>query len=264
MILVRLLPFLFLIPSLHAGYVDNLASPMMLDSSFLFLKNRFIKIKTGYLTDQVANKKMIARSGSDIENSYLHSFATSSHYATAALALFNTLELYGNLGASKEKIEWNPETSGHYFSSATLDEKSSFRFSWNLGATLVFKTFRSFVMGFNFNYFRIPSSRALSFDWHNIHLSLNLSARYFHYQEWHTALGISTKIGPFSPYAGGKYLRSGLKILTNNSRSIYFRNRNRPGAFLGMSLIILNKMSINAEYRFHDERAYSISAQSNF
>jgi len=261
---VRWLLIFFLLPSLYAGHVGNPASPMILDSSFLFFKNRFIKIKTGYLTDQVSNKKMVARSDPDIENSYVHSFGTYSHYGSLAVALFNTLELYSDLGASKEKIEWDPGVPDNFFSPGTLDAKTSFRFTWNVGGTLVVKSFRAFILGVNFNYFRIPSSKALSFDWHNIHLSLNLSPQYFRYQEWHAAVGISTKIGPFSPYAGGKYLRSRLKIRTNDSGSIYFKNRNHWGAFLGLSLIIVNKMVVSAEYRFYDESAYSVSVQSSF
>jgi len=244
-----------------ACYTGNPGSPALLPKSLFGLQNPFIGLDSGYIFDFVEERKIKAvRKPSEVNLSKVTDFEIESNLAYVSLALLRRMELYTFLGVTQEKLEWDPISSP---SPSKLKTKR--HFSYALGAKFIFLDFGALVVGMDFQYFTLPSSKKIMQKLENLYLPFLLGKQYLKWKEWQTALGIAGKLGPFSPYAGIKYSDGKLQVKTTEGLpSLHFETRNHWGTYVGLSLNITRSIYVNGEARFLDEKGYSFQATSSF
>lgn len=247
--------------SLFALYTGNPAEPILLKKGIVSPLNTLVTVTTGYLYTQVFNMDIIPKEIPDeVSIEKMGDTELFSNMASLGLIILKRLEVYGYLGTSKENIDW---TSKIPFTSEKLDVKSHFAFS--VGAKAIMLQFGSTVFSLDFQYFTLPSTEKLIPRIVNIYMPIPIGKQYLKMNEWQIAGGVASKIGPFTPYIGGKYSHVRLKVKsTEGIPDLVFRRRHNYGMFVGASLNFSFLMSATFEARLFDETAISAAVNMVF
>lgn len=259
--------FLFFFFSLlsHASYVGNIAGPAILEKGLFSDKDPWIKVQTGYLVDFTNDKKLVSDHNIPIlgNENRINDFEIISNMGMISVVLRERMEIYGMLGQSKIELNW--------FSNAPNDEEengqfrkieSDYNFSWITGTKVILLQFGKTYFGLDFAYFRIPNIKRSLYFLNDESIPFNTNPQYLTLREWHLAFGLASTMGYFTPYLGGKYLLTKIRFRSDNSFNL--KNRLSFGIFLGTTISVGEKFSLNAEARLHDELAYSVSGSAAF
>ncbi len=261
MVLLTMRFFLLLFPILLFGsYTGNPASPAILSKGIFGMPNPLISLNTGYVFDFVEKRKIEpSRKPSELNLEKVTDFQIEAHMGYACLTLLRRMELYTFLGVTQETMQWKPI----FPSESKL--KTKYHFTYAVGSKFILLDFGATVLGIDMQYFTLPSSKKVQQRLQNIYQLLSLNEQYLKWKEWHFSLGLSTRLGPFSPYIGTKYSNGVLKVKTTDSLPpLRFTTSTNWGFFAGLSLNLSNSLYINAEARFSDEEAYSAKITNSF
>ncbi len=256
---MRYLFLLFFPFSLFSFYTGNPLSPSMLQRSLFGRPNGLISIGVGYLADFLTDLPLqVEGKPEEINFEYPKNFSMESQMSSASIHLVRRLEIYGYLGTSAEKLGFFPFTGGK------MDLKSGTNFSYAVGGKAILLDFHRAVLSLDYAYFCIPSSSKLRKKLEGIHLpdfiTRPLGSQKMQWRQWHIAMGTSFRIGPLSPYVGGRYSHAKLKILVSDAPSLRLKGENHWGLFAGLSLMLSHSFFVTGELRWFDETAYSTSA----
>lgn len=266
MIRIDVMKFLWLIFSplyLFAFYTGNPLSPALLEKGLFGRSSSFLSIGVGYLADFITDKDLeLVNRKEDINLQSINSFKIESQMSYASLRLVRRLEVYGYLGSSSEKIDLTPIVGDKG------ELKANSHFSYAIGAKAILLDFYRFVISADFNYFSLPSSSKLRKTLEGLALPdfipIPLGSQRLQWREWQIALGLSLRLGPLSPYAGGRYSKAKIKLNIEDGPSVRFAGKNHWGVFGGLSLMLSPTFFISGELRWCDETAYSTSAVFSF
>jgi hypothetical protein len=248
---------------LHASYVGNIAEPAILEKGLFSDKDPWIKVQTGYLVDFVNDKKLvsdhnIATVGNE---NRVNNFEIISNMGKVSISFRERMEIYGMFGQSTTKLNWfasTPENDDGQF----LKIESEYNFSWLTGVKIILLQFGKIYFGTDFTYFRIPNIKRSQFFFNAEPIPFATRPQYLTLREWHLAFGLAATFGSFTPYLGGKYLLTKIRFRSDNSFNL--KNRLSFGIFLGTTVSMGEKFSLNAEARLHDELAYSVAGSAAF
>jgi len=257
--------FVLFISYLQATYVGNIASPAILEKGLFSEEDPWIKVQTGYLADFVSDKKLISESTTvDFgDKKRVNNFEIISNMGNISVTFRERLELYGNLGQSSAKILWFANSPNDIFPEGKfLNIETENHFSWIVGAKVILLQFGKTYFGTDFSYFRIPTTKRSIFYLNEEPTPFNTKPQFFSLREWHLAFGLASSMGMFTPYLGAKYLITRIRFKSDSTFTL--KNRLNIGYFLGTSISVHQKFFLNAEARFYDELAYSVSGSAAF
>ncbi len=247
-----------------SAYIGNPASPALMQTGLFNVKNHFINVATGYLADITWDKKIRPSDQPNfVSLDKVNEFEVRSNFSVISLIFLRRLEIYSYLGVSKEKMDW--ENKPQYQDKSELKARN--HFSYSVGAKAILLYFWGMALGIDGQYFALPSSNKLAQRIINLRLPLELSSQYLKLEEWHIALGLGTKLGPFAPYVGINYMKMRLDVQTKDKSdlpTLQFCNRNNWGGYAGCSLNFSHSFYVNFEGRFIDETAISVAAITSF
>ena len=254
--------FLFIFAQAHASYLGNICSPAVLQTGLFSKHNYLLNLTSGYITDMTWDKKIKPSSlPNTISLEKVDEFEINSNWATFSLVLLRRLEMYTYLGVSKEKMDWTNKPSF----TDTSEVKTQNHFSYVLGAKLNLLYLGNFGLGVSGQYFSLPSSNKLVQRIRDLNLPFEIGSQYLKVDEWQIASGLTCFLGPFTPYAGIKYLDMQVRVKsTTDLPVLHFENQNNWGVFVGCSLIFSCNFYLNVEGRFIDETAVGASAIAAF
>jgi len=224
--------------------------------------------RSGFYGDYVFNRHLqIDNNESDacIERARIFTNA-----AFLALNFWDKFDIFTTLGSSSIIIDTNSKTFTP-LSNIQLEIETESHFSWSLGGRGTIWECGSARLGAEIQYFFThPAINHLAMAAFNNLYPDNIVAKY---SEWQIGIGISRRIHMFDPYFALKW--SHAQISFDNA----FLNFNTPLGFatlfdlenskdlgyaIGISLIGCNKMSLNFEGRFSDEKALYMNGQIRF
>ena len=160
--------------------------------------------------------------------------------AKISYGLLDNLDIYTKLGTADVKIKGPAFTA-----------KTDNAFVWAIGAKGTYELTKDWFLGANVEYLRHRHSANFNFngnDWDGKLL----------FQEWQVAPYIAKKIGNFTPYLGGSY--SDLRV----KGDVKLKADDNFGMFVGSSYKINDRLFLNMEGRFINERAISFGATYKF
>lgn len=255
--------FLLLIPLIGmASYTGNPGSPALLSRGLFGLPSSFLGVHTGYLFDYMDHKKLLTVQRPEEASSLAKEMhlEMEAHLSYLSVSLLKRMEVYSFLGITQEKMKWEAHPQED---SAKLKIKPHFIYA--IGSKFILLDFGSTLVGLDVQWFRLPSLKKLTTIFQSLPLTSLLAYEQVKWKEWHAALGISTRLGPFSPYLGGKYSRTWVTIRSKKDLpSLKMRAEKKLGLFLGLSLTLTQSFYLSGEMRFFDEKATSIQVTSSF
>lgn len=268
-VLISLLLFLSVTQSGFTSYIGNPADPLLMSSGLFSGNNPWYKIVTGYVTDHSTEKHMVfANNDPDFDNiERVNSFCVDSNWGNLALVLVRRLELYLQVGTSKEKIRWtSPAVPGRLNADLGLSAKSSNHFSMNTGAKVILLEFARTLIGMDFHFFRINAPGKFSYILDQLNYPFDFGPQYLMLRETELSLGFARRIGYIlTPYVGVSYLKTRLKIKAQGVKDkLYFKNQKKWGVYFGGSINLSSKFNFSAEGRFGNETAYSFTTNAAF
>lgn len=160
--------------------------------------------------------------------------------AKISYGLLDNLDIYTKLGTADVKIKGPAFTA-----------KTDNAFVWAIGAKGTYELTKDWFLGANVEYLRHRHSANFNFngnDWDGKLL----------FQEWQVAPYVAKKIGNFTPYLGGSY--SDLRV----KGDVKLKADDNFGMFVGSSYKINDRLFLNMEGRFINERAISFGATYKF
>ncbi len=249
--------------SLNAFYVGNIAEPAILEKGIFSDKDPWIKVQTGYLVDFVNDKKLVSDHNIVAvgNENRINDFEIISNMGKVSVTFRERMEVYGMFGQSAVKLNWFASTPNND-DGQFLKIESEYNFSWITGIKVILLQFGKIYFGTDFTYFRIPNIKRSTYFLNAEPIPFATTPQYLTLREWHLAFGLAATLGPFTPYLGGKYLLTKIRFRSDNSFNL--KNRLAFGIFLGTSVSMGEKFSLNAEARLHDELAYSVSGSAAF
>ena len=255
---MKILTTLLLFPlSLFAFYTGNPFSPTLLQKGFFALYNSLASVGVGYLGDYVSDKQLLLKERDTINFEKVNHFKMESQMSYLSLILVRRMEIYSYLGVSKEKMEWEPLVENN----APDELKANNHFSYAVGAKAILLEFSSAAFSIDVNYFCLPSSEKVKEKLQSLAFPFSLGNQTLKWKEWNFSLGLAGKLGPLTPYFGGKYSTAKLKVSSTNSSDILrFTGKEHWGIFAGISINISKTLYLTGEWRHFDENALSASA----
>lgn len=260
----------FLIPTAgFTSYIGNPAEPSLMSSGIFSGYSPWYKVITGYVYDNSTEKHMVFANNEDgFENiDRVNSFSVESNWGNLALILVRRLEVYLQVGTSKEKIKWtSPPMEGFNEGNLGLSATSTNHFSMNTGAKVILLEFARTLVGLDFHFFRINAPGKFSYILDKLNYPFDFGPKYLILRETELSVGVARRIGyVLTPYMGISYLKSRLKIKADGVKdTLYFKNQKKWGFYFGGSLNITSMFNFSAEGRFGNETAYSFAANTAF
>ena len=257
--------FFFILP-LFGAYVGNPASPGLMTTGFFSGHSPVFKFTSGYLADYTSNMRF-ERVNENSNAEPFHDFGIHSQMATFAAIFVERLELFANLGGSKEHAKWGEkQPTMADFTTILTDFQSTYHFSWSSGCKVIFLQWWQTYLSADFTYFSVPSSHQSFFKFLNrLNLPMETEKQTFSINEWQTSLGLSSRIFWFTPYGGITYLSAKLNIHSGTEvPPMYYRNKDKIGYFYGLTLSLTGRFHLNFERRVRDEFSYSLGATAVF
>lgn len=255
--------FLFLVSPLFAVYIGNPASPSIMNTGFFSGHNPLVKGTTGYIYDYTSNKRYVLKSSkaSFDPNSALRTFSLHSQEASFSIIFLERLEIFGTAGGSKERTPAKDPDVG-----TGIDMQSSYQFSWSTGAKVVLIQWAQTYLSADFTYFAIPESPKTFVKFFNrMNLPIDFGKQKTSLEEWQISAGLSSRLYFITPYIGGTYLHSRLKVESSSeSGSLEYKNQYNFGVFFGATVSLTGRFHLNFERRVRDEFGYTFSTVAVF
>jgi hypothetical protein len=244
---------------LFGFYTGNPLSPAMLNKGLFGRRGNIIAVGVGYLADFLTDRDMaLDGDPSDVNVEAGHNFSMESQMSSLSIHLVRRLEVYGYLGSSSEKLDYFPIVG------TKQDLKARSHFSYVIGAKAILLDFSRFVLSVDYSYFCLPSTSKLRKKIEGISfpefIPIPLGSQRLNYRQWQVAAGLSARLGPLSPYVGGKYSQAKLKVTIEKDSPVRFRGKDHWGLFAGLSITLSSSFFVSGELRWFDETAYSTAA----
>lgn len=218
-------------------------------------------VRLGFYGDYVFHQDMenIAQKG----HPHLHDFEFYTNAGYLALNLWDRIDLFGTLGATRASIQTNLSAVGGT-SNRRLFLESDTSFSWSIGGRATIWEYGCFGIGAEGQYFRSLLNR--NFTKIENEAPIYADGVETTFREWQFGFGgayrinISSCLTALIPYAGVKWSRTRLtpNIGGEIRSSCYF------GFAVGATLLGCNKGSITVEGRFLNQKAVYVNGQVRF
>ena len=266
----RLLSFLLLSFSLvEALPQGNPALPNAAEKGLFFCKENFFALKGGYLGDLSWNAHYKtedveriegAAPGPNLFKSKRSRGESQLHLGTLTLNILNQVEGYGFLGTMKARFSHIPE-----FDRRKRKYKTPYHPAYGGGLRIIGFYWKCATLGFDGKYF-FSNLPIKSIRFHN--RSVATDGRW-EVRRWQVAGALSYQICYFVPYIGARYSEINDRIRNVKKAQLPFdafkiKNRQRIGGTLGLGIFPGNYYTINVEWRFYDEEAFSAALDIKF
>jgi Chlamydia major outer membrane protein len=237
-------------PKLAAMYVGNPSSPMMPEQGVIF-SHSWASLKAGYEFDNIFNRKLKMQTHHlDAED---HKYTSRGQFGVLTLGLGDRVEIYSGLGSLRAELSQKIDGS-------RIDYRTDSHFAASVGGRALFAYWGNVQVGLAASYLHFfPSLRSIEVDG----TSVEKGDAEMQYHEWQVSVGISYHIWWLFPYIGADYSNVTAKF-RNLDKDFTLDNQKHYGVFLGCGLSPEKGFSINAEGRFIDEKAFTISANVRF
>lgn len=262
--LYRLIFLLLLMPlSAIALYNGNPSLPMMPEEGLFISKEHWLGLKAGYEFNRVYDRKLHME-GQHLEHctKKVQKYESLSNFGLVTLNFNDRAELFGSLGSLSSEI------SHHPFSDTKISYHSGTNFAWGVGGRAILAYWGDLQLSVNAEY--VKSHPGLS--------SLKVNGKSYptrhaeiDYCEWQVGIGVSYRFNWFVPYIGVDYadFRERIEHLDSikfliPSKHVTFKDTYPCGLFLGFGLAAQKAFQLNAEVRFINENAVSLSADFKF
>lgn len=258
--LKTVLIFLFLCSAqkLIAMYNGNPSSPMMPEVGVLFTHSWF-SLKAGYEFDHAFERKLT------MESHHVHATDNQStsrgQFGVLTMIFSDRAEFYSGLGSLKSTYSQHVhEDRIHYHTDRD--------FAWSVGGRALFAYWGDVQFGLSASYLHFfPDIHSISVNG----TPVSKEQAELQYHEWQVGAGISYHIWWLFPYAGFVYSNAKAEFLHLKSLEFFFpqehfmlESKNHYGLMVGLGIAPEIGFAINAEGRFFDETAFTISADVRF
>ncbi len=245
-----------------ALYNGNPAFPMMPECGFFIGKNSCFSLKAGYEWDDVFNRKLQIKGHPDHVHRKVPTSELLGNFGVVTIGVADRVELYSTLGALSSDFHQRPRPG------TTVKFKTNDQWAWSIGGRVILAYWGDIQLGVDAKYFCYSPEVD--------HLRVNASTVHgsgagFHYREWQVGAGVSYRSTLFCPYAGVKYSNVRSKFYHLNAiQAIYphkhftLENKYPMGLFIGLGLCLKKGFDLNAEARFLDETAVTVSSDFRF
>ena len=256
-----LLFFLLLSWEMEGLYYGNPSSPMMPENG-IFFPNASLSLKGGYEFDDVFNLKLKMQDYSAFDHKKIKKFSSKEQLGVLTLGLADRIELYSGLGSMSLKMHQNlSEDIKLHYSTDT-------HFCWTFGGRTIFAYWRDLQFGLAASYLHFsPAIHSISLNSN----SINSHHAKMHYRQWQVGAGISYRIDWLFPYIGVKYSNTQAKFFDLDSLELFFpsgnftvKSKKQLGLIIGCGFSPEKGFSLNAEGRFIDETAFTLSTDVRF
>lgn len=226
----------------------------------------------GFYGDYVFNRHMEVRNGDDGDGRRIERFALNTNAGYLALNLWNRFDVFATLGASDYSLNTNADSFVGVIVGPRAEVTTTTTFSWSVGGRATLWECGCTALGIEGQYFQFtPDIERVTIASAASVYPNNFSTKY---REWQVGLGVSHRINMLVPYIAVKYARA--RLSNNNDRTLTldgitlvdglgtWRAQKHWGYAVGVSLVDCEKMSVTAEGRFADEKAFHVNAQIRF
>lgn len=248
----------------------NPTEPNGMEEGLFFCKENFFALKGGYIGDVSWNASYktedvmkTAEKSRDRPNQFksTHSLCKSYlHLGTLAINILNQVEGYGFMGTMQGRFSHVP-LSDHN----KRKYKTPYHPAYGGGVRLIGFYWKRATLGFDGKYlFANLPIRSVRFRNRSVALDGMWEVR-----RWQVAGALSYQIDYFVPYLGARYSAIDDKIRKVRKAELTFdgfkiKNRRRFGGTAGVGFFPGDDYSINVEWRFYDEEAFSASFTLKF
>lgn len=261
--LLFLLSLLVLPLHLFSLYNGNPSLPMMPEVGLFIPKEKWIGFKAGYQFDNVYDRKLHME-GQHLDGcrKSVQKYESLTNFGVATINFNDRVEVFGNLGSMSCEI------SHHPFSDTRISYHTPTHFIWGVGGRAILAYWGDLQVALNAAYaqsdLQLSSLKVNGSSYPKGHAEIDFS-------EWQVGIGVSYRLKWFIPYIGADYsdFRARIEHLDSielliPSKHVTFKETYPLGIFLGFGLSPHRAFSFNAEARFINENAVSLSADFKF
>jgi len=219
--------------------------------------------RVGFYGDYVFNRHLETDADRHIER-----FNLNTNAGLLVLNVWDRVDVFATLGASNFALSTNASAFNPALAGVVVDLESETEFSWSVGGRATLWEFGCTSLGIEGQYFafRPDVTRVTIEDTFSNYPDSDTS-----YREWQVGLGISHRINILVPYVAVKWSHQNLSFkgatVTVGGTPVPLNNLTNDkcwGYAVGVSLVDCEKMSVTAEARFADEKAFHVNAQLRF
>ena len=247
--------------SLHASYVGNPSSPIILDQGGVITSDYCVNMRISYEGDFVIDAML----EKDKEGSgRVDHFYQDLHFGTVTLSFYDALDVYGSLGQGQIDADWRVSSP---LLTSLIEICTDYGFAWSIGARGIIWQYCDLTLGIGGRYLQMDPK--LSYLTSNGELQQTSSNICFKTAQ--ADLCLSYRIDFFIPYIGIKYdstwaklTTPGVTIADNGQDILHFENRNPVGMVIGCTLSTGCQIMASIEARLFNEEAITISGSFRF
>jgi major outer membrane protein len=231
--------------------------------------------RAGFYGDYVFNRhlKTHGHRGGNRSRHHIDHTRINTNAAYMALNLCNRFDVFATLGQSNLWLEGNSSSFGLLTATGNrFTVETSTEFSWSVGGRATLWECGCTALGLEGQYFRtnprVKTVILASTDTINPSGTPRMNAQY---NEWQVGLGVSHRINILVPYVAVKWSGADFQFKNFDSARDFFganpskyRNSNRWGYAVGVSLVDCGKAALTVEGRFADEKALYVNGQVRF
>ncbi len=213
-------------------------------------------VRIGFYGDYVFNRnlELTRTGGGDFEDAEYFTNAGSIN-----LNLFNRLDIYATLGATKACFNTNVGSFAPSPTGARIQVQSDPAFSYSLGLNGLIWQCGCLYVGGEFQYFHFsPDIKRTTFA--------GTGSEYepggIKYKEWQLGLGAGYRIGYLVPYTGLKWARARQRLPDDSNTDL--KSAKCWGYAIGVTLTNCGPAALTVEARFADEKALNVNAEVRF
>ncbi len=260
----RFLFLLLLTPlSLQALYSGNPSMPMMPEEGIFISKEAWFGLKLGYEFDLVYDRKLHME-GQHLEHGSkkVQTYESLANFGVMTLNFNERAEFFATLGALSSHLTHHP------FSDTKISYRTHSDPAWGVGGRAILAYWGDIQLSLGASWVQsFPSLSSVEVN------GKSFSTRHSQvdFSTWQVEIGASYRVKWFIPYLGIDYcdfreridhLDSLKEILP--SKHATFKDVYPLGAYLGIGLTPDRAFAMNAEVRFINENAFTLSADFKF
>jgi len=250
--------FIFLLPFyLISNSVGNPGNPYVIQEGLWISDKLSVCVKAGSEGYFILNEK--DRFDKSAREASFHALRLDGVAASGLVrvTLFERMDIYSLLGSMHMEPRFK-------INEIIYKAKTENRLWWKAGTKLILLQWNDTCLGgdINFSGYKSPTE----------YVDRNGAAFpsgdfKFRFKQWQIALGLSTKIGYFYPYAGAAIINKDMRmdeLSFSEKRRVLFKQPHRAGAFIGVTLSPVSTILIAAEARFINENSITVNAEIRF
>lgn len=228
-----------------------------------------ISLRLGYYGNYIFDRKL--KSCSDVSFGYIEDTRIYTNAGLVVVNFWDLADLYCNLGATNINLQSNANIFSIDLGFDQLEILTTSEFSWNIGLLTTIFEWDAISVGLNAQYFftnpnikKIIVGKSISTDPDSLELE---------YHEWQVSLALGYRINHFIPYFALSYAAvnaqfNGLPFILNDDLFDITDRRLKEsenwGYAIGVTLVELERIDLNIEGHFGDEKAIGLNAQIRF